>query len=1334
MRQILGLRAAVSVVTAAGALLILSPIVPGFDVGGVGPALAAAAISGLLNGLLWPILARIALPLTVLTIGGAALVLNGAMLLLVAAIVPAMTIDDLGTAIIVTLAITALSTLVAAALSIDDDARFASHLARRRSRPSDPIRSTVPGVLFLEIDGLAHEVLQRALRDGHVPTLASWIADGDHVLTRWETDWSSQTGACQAGILHGDNEDMPAFRWWEKERGGPIVTNHPRDAAELERRVSDGRGLLHDDGASRANILSGDAPHSLLTMSTVLDVRRGKLGADYYTYFASPFNVARTLLLTIGDMATELWSALGQRRRDERPRVPRHLSYAPLRAFATAIQLDLQVEAVIGDIHAGPADRLHHLPRLRRGRSSLRDRARRRAGRAAPRRPAHRAHRARGRRRPAPLRADRPLRPRPDPGRDVRRPLRHHAGDARARGLRRRAQGDRHGARGRQRRGRRASSRPRWPRPRPATARRPARSAPSPGTAPRSRRRRRPTDKQLPEIVVMASGCLGLVSFPRLPGRVSRATIDTNYPALLSALLTHPGIGFVLVRDDDRGDLVLGAGGEHQLGDGAVTGADPLAPFGPRAAAHVARTARFPHCPDIMVNSTYWPQTEEVAAFEELVGSHGGLGGPQSFPFVLAPAALPVPGTGDRRRRAPAPRAARLAGDARPHRLRRAGAAIRPDRLTWLGHATVLLDLAGLRLLTDPVFGMRVAHLRRHVAAPAVPTDVDVVLLSHLHRDHADGASLRALGAGTRVVAPAGTAPALRRLGIRPTYELAAGDAVALSPQVTVRAIAAHHDGRRHPLGRPIAALGYLIEGPQRIYFAGDTDLFAGMAAARRPTARRRAAADLGLGPEARRRPPRSGGRRARGRAAGAAHRRPDPLGNLPADRHAPPRDARRPHRRVPGPDAHGRCPRRRDGARRRAGAWQRDHPARVSGRHPGGAQDGSALRPGPKPVAIVIPLRTLVTVVVFAAFVALAVLSAGTLLSIFVAAVLALGLDPPVSALVARGWRRGRAALATFAALFARGRRHRRGHRRTAVGPDRRLRQRAARLLGRAHPDRRLPATRLDRRGRRHDPQRAEGPRRRAAGGGDDDPRHRRRRVRLDPLARHLDLPGVVPVDGAPDDHRLAVRLHAAGGRAALAPGAGGVHPGGLQLADRQRRDLVVAATVAGLSAWALGLPFPIVLAVITGFLDLIPQIGATIAAVILVAVALTVSTPAAIAMLVIQLVYQQIENYIVYPLVYRRAVELSAFTTIVAVLIAGSLLGVVGAILADAVRGDHQDRDPRGGRAAARPDGGAARPSRGGRRRRRRSAQGSVAVSGTVGTVTVSVVVLVTVWPAAG
>ncbi len=143
-------------------------------------------------------------------------------------------------------------------------------------------------MLLLEIDGLAHEVVLRALRDGTMPNLARWVAAGSHRLERWETDLSSQTGACQAGILHGNNEDWPAFRWWEKDRGKPIVTNHPRDAAELESRHSNGRGLLFADGASRANILSGDAPHSMLTMSTVL-VRRRPLGRDYAVYFAQPY-------------------------------------------------------------------------------------------------------------------------------------------------------------------------------------------------------------------------------------------------------------------------------------------------------------------------------------------------------------------------------------------------------------------------------------------------------------------------------------------------------------------------------------------------------------------------------------------------------------------------------------------------------------------------------------------------------------------------------------------------------------------------------------------------------------------------------------------------------------------------------------------------------------------------------------------------------------------------------------------------------------------------------------------------------------------------------------
>ncbi len=141
----------------------------------------------------------------------------------------------------------------------------------------------------------------------------------------------------------------------------------------------------------------------------------------------------------------------------------------------------------------------------------------------------------------------------------------------------------------------------------------------------------------------MASGCLGLITFPRLPGRVTLEQLEERYPRLLPALRDHDGIGFALVRSAARGPVVLGPSGARWLDSDEVEGDDPLAPFGPNAADHVRRTDRFPHCADVMVNSTLWPQLGEVAAFEELVGSHGGLGGTQSFPLVLHPAELEWP-------------------------------------------------------------------------------------------------------------------------------------------------------------------------------------------------------------------------------------------------------------------------------------------------------------------------------------------------------------------------------------------------------------------------------------------------------------------------------------------------------------------------------------------------------------------------------------------------------------------------------------------------------------------------------------------------------------------
>jgi hypothetical protein len=140
----------------------------------------------------------------------------------------------------------------------------------------------------------------------------------------------------------------------------------------------------------------------------------------------------------------------------------------------------------------------------------------------------------------------------------------------------------------------------------------------------------------------MASGCLGLVSFPREPGRVTLERLEELYPRVIPALSKHPGVGFLLVRSEQGGALAIGPDGINYLDQQRVEGTDPLASFGPNAARHVLRTDGFAHCPDIVLNSTYWQDMDEVAAFEELVGSHGGMGGTQSYPFVLHPKAFPI--------------------------------------------------------------------------------------------------------------------------------------------------------------------------------------------------------------------------------------------------------------------------------------------------------------------------------------------------------------------------------------------------------------------------------------------------------------------------------------------------------------------------------------------------------------------------------------------------------------------------------------------------------------------------------------------------------------------
>jgi uncharacterized membrane protein YvlD (DUF360 family) len=631
----------------AVALHAFALVIPGVHVSGWLAAILGAAAIGLLNALVWPLFVRIALPVTVLTLGLGALLLNGAFVYLGSRLVEGFRVDSIWSGVAVTVGLTLVNTVFTTLLAIDDDDFYDRQVVRRLAQRTGSPSSQIPGVVFVQIDGLAYDVLQHAVKSGDVGTIGRWLSDGSHRLLRWETDWSSQTGASQAGLLHGSNDDIPAFRWFEKEAGVAKVCNHPTDAMEIERRHSNGRGLLATDGASRANVFSGDAPRSSLTMSTVLRRDRGgPIGQDYYAYFANPYNVARTIILAIKEIVVELWSASEQRRRNVQPRVSRRFPYPLVRAWTCVIQRDLQCETVIGDIYAGRpviyTDLLaydevaHHSGIERRetlGVLRKLDRQLARIERAAN-----------DARRPYALVVL------SDHGQTEGPTFRQRWGQTLEDLVRKACAGGsvRGSVQGDESWGYVAGSLTEAAGGRGLAAnvlRTATRSRTTNGIVELgpNARRRKDGDKEPAEIEVLGSGCLGLIYFPRRPGRLTLEEIEEAYPDLIPTLRTHPGIGFMLVHSKRRGAVVLGRNGANYLDESVVEGDDPLAPFGATAVRHVRRTDGFAHVADIMVNSAYDAAKRQVYAFEELVGSHGGMGGSQSFPFILLPRDWAVP-------------------------------------------------------------------------------------------------------------------------------------------------------------------------------------------------------------------------------------------------------------------------------------------------------------------------------------------------------------------------------------------------------------------------------------------------------------------------------------------------------------------------------------------------------------------------------------------------------------------------------------------------------------------------------------------------------------------
>lgn len=332
-----------------------------------------AGAFGLLSALVWPLLVRALLLVPALVLGLLVFFLNGSLLLLALRINPSGQGEAAPeTAVVVAAVMSAVASATGGALTVRDDDAYRRRLYRladrRRGRADGGPGPAGPGTVFLQLDGVGHDVLEAAVDKGLMPTVAGWLgrpADGSarprptHRLTPWRTDWSSQTGASQLGILHGTNHDVPAFRWYEKDTREVMVCNRPSGAAELQRRAIDRTGdggLLTVDGASRGNLFSGGAEQLALVLS--MAARRGRRNrsrAGYFAYFSDPANAVRTAMSFVADVLRETGQSIRARFARQRPRVKRGGLYPFIRAFATVVERDVVVSAVIGDMFAGRA-------------------------------------------------------------------------------------------------------------------------------------------------------------------------------------------------------------------------------------------------------------------------------------------------------------------------------------------------------------------------------------------------------------------------------------------------------------------------------------------------------------------------------------------------------------------------------------------------------------------------------------------------------------------------------------------------------------------------------------------------------------------------------------------------------------------------------------------------------------------------------------------------------------------------------------------------------------------------------------------------------------------
>jgi uncharacterized membrane protein YvlD (DUF360 family) len=653
-------------------LLVTAAIFPGVAFGESSlllifrDAFAAAFLLSIVNLLIRPVVLLVARPLGFLAVFIVGFFVNGLALLLTSWLLPVFQVSGLLSAIVGGLLFAAINVLLTGILEVNDEGSFYQGLIERLARQQvrtdvDPQRR---GLVMLEIDGLSYHHLSRAIAEGRMPTLKRLMERQGFQLSRVDCGIPSQTSACQAGIMFGDNSDIPAFRWYDKDKQKLYVSG--TDAAELNGRFAHGNGLLRG-GSSINNMLDGDAEKSLLTLANLFKAgedEQKRRAEDFYLLLLNPYFLMRTTVLLLVDVVRELWEGWRQQRQNVHPRLNRLThGYPFVRAAMTVFMRDIAANLALLDIirgapsiyvtwpgydevahHSGPwtSDAFKVLATydqvIARVYKTIQEKAPRpydlivlsdhgqSFGATFKQRYGMSLKEFIEQQLPA--------------GTTVTQAM---GGDSGVTSLTA-ASGELQniqqtgvggvGGRALARRGQQLIDRG-------------ARRLDETGD---------PDDSQPAQVTAYGSGNLAQVYFDLHPRKITLPELDAAYPGMVDALVQHEGIGLVCGYDDQGIPVALGKDGVRNLHTGQVTGADPLrwyAPAAPAAYGHasletrawqVRRVMDFPHAGDLMVISTVYPDGT-VAALEELIGSHGGLGGEQTDAFLFHPSDLVVPPT-----------------------------------------------------------------------------------------------------------------------------------------------------------------------------------------------------------------------------------------------------------------------------------------------------------------------------------------------------------------------------------------------------------------------------------------------------------------------------------------------------------------------------------------------------------------------------------------------------------------------------------------------------------------------------------------------------------------